>query len=587
MRKLIAVILSFTFLSLFVGCGSGNQEKGDAETVLTPAKGGKFYGGVFKVNEAEYIKNLFPLSIIDIYSYRIASQIYEGLFKFDQKTLQITPSLVDSYAKSDDQLVYTFKLKDNVFFHDDKCFESGKGRKLSAKDILYSFNLICTYNKNNQYAHLFTDIVVGAKDYYNASKADLTFTKSPEGQSGVSGFKVIDELTFEVTLEKPNSMFLYNLARPGAFIFPKEAYEAYGEDMRTKCVGTGPYQIASVDEDISIILSKNDNYHGKDEHGNQLPFLKAIVVSFVKDKKIEFLKFKKGELDMMYRVPTEDIIDILAESDETNENFKYHLQRTPEMSTQFLAMNNAGKIFNDINIRKAFNFAIDRQRILEYILNGEGYMEGHFGITPPVFDNYDIEDIQGYKYNLDSAKYYLAKAGYADGKGFPKVTLDLNTEGEQYSNVALEVKKQLKDKLNIEIELKISPFAQIAEKSIMGRYDFLRLAWIADYPSPENYLWAYYSKTLPKNLEDKSWPNLIRYSNPKFDVEYEKALGASDQKTAMVNFKKAEQILMQDAPFVVLWYDEGYRLIQRNIKDFPNNPMQYRDFSTVYFEKSN
>ncbi|MBB6463814.1 ABC transporter substrate-binding protein [Flammeovirga kamogawensis] len=586
MRKLIAITFSFLILAVFMGCGPTNPTEKDAENKLTPTSGDKFYGGVFRVNESEYIKNLYPLSIIDIYSYRIASQIYEGLFKFDQKTLQVVPSLVDSYAKSDDQLVYTFKLKDNVYFHDDKCFENGKGRKLSAQDVVYNFNLICTYNRNNQYAHLFTDIVKGAAEYYDATKENLSFVRTPEGLEGVAGFKVIDALTLEITLLKPNSMFLYNLARPGAFIFPREAVENYGEDMRTKCVGTGPFQIASVDEDISINLSKNENYHGVDEFGNKLPFLKAISVSFIKDKKIEFLEFKKGELDMMYRIPTEDIIDVLTESDETNENFKYHLQRIPEMSTQFLAMNNQGKIFKDINIRKAFSFAIDRQRILEYILNGEGYMEGYHGITPPVFKNYDIEQITGYKMNIDSAKYYLAKAGYPDGKGFPKVTLDLNTEGEQYSNVALEVKKQLKDKLNVNVELKISPFAQIAEKSIMGRYDFLRLAWIADYPSPENYLWAYYGKTLPENPEEKSWPNLIRYSNPKFDVEYEKALASVDQNQAMVHFMNAEKILMADAPFIVLWYDEGYRLIQRYVEDFPNNPMQYRDFSTVYFDKT-
>ncbi|KXX67903.1 ABC transporter substrate-binding protein [Flammeovirga sp. SJP92] len=587
MKKLIAITFSLLTLITFIGCTPGDSDNKSEENTLTPAKGNKYYGGVFRVNESEYIKNLYPLSIIDIYSYRIASQIYEGLFKFDQQTLQVTPSLVESYAKSDDQLVYTFKLKDNVYFHDDKCFEGGKGKKLTAQDIFYSFNLICTYNKNNQYAHLFTDIVVGAAEYYNATKEDLSFIRTPKGLEGVSGFKVIDEHTFEVTLIKPNSMFLYNLARPGAFIFPREAREFYGDDMRTKCVGTGPFQIASVDEDISIILSKNENYHGTDEFGNKLPFLKAIVVSFIKDKKIEFLEFKKGELDMMYRIPTEDIIDILTESDESSANYKYRLQRVPEMSTQFLALNNQSKVFSDVNVRKAFNYAIDRQRILEYILNGEGYMEGYNGITPPVFKNYDIGEIRGYSMNIDSAKYYLAKAGYPNGKGFPKITLDLNTEGEQYSNVALEVKKQLKDKLNINIELKFSPFAQIAEKSIMGRYDFLRLAWIADYPSPENYLWAYYSKTLPENPNEKSWPNLIRYKNPKFDVEYEKALAATTQDEALKHFMKAEQILMADAPFIVLWYDEGYRLIQRSVQDFPNNAMQYRDFSAVYFDKTN
>jgi peptide/nickel transport system substrate-binding protein len=576
MRAGLLVLVTSVALTFLSGCG-GNE--GDSRVgELKPAKGGRYYGGVFRLNESEYIKNLFPHSIVDVYSYRIANNIYEGLLKFDQETLSLTNSLAESYTVDESNTVYTFKLKDDVYFHDDPAFKDGQGRKLTAEDVAYSFTQLSTQTAENQSFHLVKDIVKGANDYFTASAGG----KKPG--NAVEGIKVIDPLTIQITLEEPNSMFLYNLARPGAFIFPKEAFEKYGLDMRTKTVGTGPFMLQSVDADNQIILGRNENYHGVDEFGNKLPFFDAINVRFLQDKKVELLEFKKGNLDMMYRLPTDYIIEILAESgtDAAGGYSKYDLQRDPEMSTQMLILNNQHPVLKNLDVRKALNFAIDRQKILDYVLNGEGYMEGYHGVTPPAFKNYDITKISGFRYNVDSAKYYLSKAGYPNGKGFPKLTLDLNPEGERYTNVALEVQHQLQQNLNIQIDMQILPLAQIAEKSMAGKYAMLRLAWIADYPSPENYLWAFYGKTIPDSEDEDSYPNLSRYSNPAFDKLYEAALRAETDEEAMQYFHQAEKLLMKDAPAIVLWYDEGYRLLQSNVKNFPNNPMQFRDFAEVY-----
>ncbi|PWJ36109.1 ABC transporter substrate-binding protein [Sediminitomix flava] len=569
MKKLL--LLSFATV-FFFSCGAPKKEKEEAAVQFTPANGNKYYGGVFKLNESEYIKTLFPHSIVDIYSYRVASQIYEGLFKFNSKTLEVENGLVDSYELDDSQTLYTFYLKKNAFFHDDACFEGGKGREVTASDIEYCFNLLSTPSRINQNFHLFDHVVKGAREFYQAKREKV------EGPSKVEGIKVVNDHTIQIELERPNSMFLYNLARPGAFIFPKEAFELYGEDMRTKSVGTGPFKLASVDEDISIILRKNENYYGVDELGNELPFLDGIHMTFVKDKKIEFLKFQNNELHMMYRVPTDFLIEVL-------ENDSYLIDRSPEMSTQYLAINNAHEVFEDINVRKAFSFAVDRKRILEFVLSGEGYKEGVNGVTPPAFKSYDIDNIDGYNYSPDSARIYLKKAGFPNGKGFPKITLDLNTEGDNYRNVAVELEKQIKLNLNVDVEIKISPISQIIDKSMSGNYQLLRLAWVADYPSPENYLWAFYSKTLPENIAEKSYPNMTRYKNAEFDQFYEKALLASSNKEAFDYFMKAEKVLMKDAPVIVLWYDEGYRILQPNVRNLVNNPIQYRDFSRVYFEQ--
>ena len=572
------------FLKIFVISGllfSSCTPSAPVENIyeLKETKGGRFYGGMFKLNESEYIKSLNPLSIIDVYSYRVASQVYEGLFKFNQVDItHVETSLVESYMVSDDQTKYTFHLRKGVFFHNDECFEGGKGREFTSADVLYCFKRLCTQDKNNLSFNLFSGIVKGADEYYKATKGGNT----PD--IDLTGVKAIDDYTVEIELLKANSVFLFNLARPGAFIYPKEAVEKYGDEMRIKCVGTGPFNIDMIDEDISILLKRNENYYKTDEFGNKLPYLSAINVRFLKDKKIELMEFKKGNLDMMYRLPTDHIIEILDDA-ATNEDGtapQFELQREAEMSTQYLAFNNFKGIFTDINVRKALSFAIDREKILDYVLNGEGYDIGKYGFTPPSFRNYDITEIQGYNFNLDSARLYLKKAGYPEGKGFPEVTLDLNAEGERYTNVATEVQKQLKDHLNINININVAPISQITEKSLSGSFDLLRLAWVADYPSPENFLWFFYSKNLPENLEDKSYPNFTRYNNPEFDKYYEKALNSLNEVEANKNFMIAEKLLMKDAPVLMLWYDEGYRLLQSYIKNFPNNPMQYRDFTQVY-----
>jgi peptide/nickel transport system substrate-binding protein len=567
-------------VSALFACSS---ETSDTSNALTPAKGNRFYGGIFRLNETEYIRSLFPLNIVDAYSYRVATQIYEGLFKFDQSNLHVNPSLAESYDKDESGTTYTFKLRQGVKFHDDPCFPDGKGRELVASDVEYVFKRLCTPNRDNQAFHVFDGVILGAKDFYESAKAG----KVPDK---IEGITVKDSYTIEMKLEKPNALFLHYLARPEAFIFPKEAYDKYGVEMRIKAVGTGPFMVSSVDEDVAIILKKNPNYYGTDEFGNKLPFLEGIHINFIKDKKTELFEFRKKNLEMVYRLPTDHIIEIVDEIKNAGTNKPYFLDRQPEMQTQFFAFNNTSETFKNVNVRKAFSFAIDRERILDFVLMGEGYAPGHHGITPPSFRDkdkgyvYDIEEIYGYTFNADSARFFLSKAGYPNGKNFPKIYLDLNAEGERHVNVALEVKKQLKDVLNVELEFLVSPHAQITEKSVSGNYELIRLAWQADFPSPESFVRMLYGKDVPSEIGKPSYPNLPRYKNPKVDELYEKGLASNNTVEAYEYFRKAENLAMLDAPFIVLWYDEGYRLTQPYVKNFPNNAMQFRDFSQVYLE---
>lgn len=568
--------------SVLLAFSCSKEQKETIQQTSAEAKGGRYYGGVLRLNETEYMRSLYPPSITDAFSFRIAAQIYEGLFELDQADLSLKKCLVEDYTVDTAGTTYTFKIRKGVHFHDDPCFPDGKGRELKASDIEYCFTQLCTQSINNQGFIVFKGLLKGADKYHAASING----KAPSYP--IEGLQVLDDYTIKVSLLKPSSVFLYDLARPFTLIYPKEAKEKYGFDMRVKAVGTGPFKLANVDEDISIILKKNQAYHAKDQFGNPLPFLDAVDIKFIKEKKTELFEFKKGNLDMVYRLPAEHVAEILesVNAGGNNEYSAYELQQTPEMATQFYTFNNRGKVFSNKHLRKAISFAIDKQKIFDLVLNREGFAPGHKGIIPPAFKKYPVDSVRGYSFNLDSARHYLRKAGYPEGKGFPKVTLELNSDGERNSNVANEVVRQLKEHLNINIEMKVMPFSQLVENIINGKSEFYRVGWLADFPNPENFLSLFYGKDVPSNPEEKSFPNFARYINPKYDMLYEKALASNDAHQASKHFFQAEQVLMEDAPIVVLWYDMGFRLLQGHVRNFPNNALQHRDYSEVYLEKT-
>lgn len=579
MKKYINKTLLFYGLFAFI-LSSCEGDKTKSEKDIQQAKGGRIYGGVFRLNETEFFKNLYPLNIIDAIAARIASQVYEGLTKFNQGDItNPRPALAESYTMDSTGTVYTFKIKKGVFFHDDPCFPDGKGREVKAQDLKYCFDRVATKDiNNNAFTQSFKDRVVGANEYYDGG---------PNAE-GVKGIKMIDEYTLQFTLLKPYSPFLQILALPTMVAYPKEAIDKYGPSgLRAYAVGTGPFRLKSVDDDVSVSLVKNENYYGQDSFGNRLPFLDAIQIQFIHDKKTELFEFKKGNLEMIYRLPTEYIIDILT-TENTNlkgEYVKYELQRGPEMSTQFYEFLNSSGVFKNKKVRQAFNYAVDRQKIIDFVLNGAAEEAG-IGISPPTFKGYDIHLLPAYHLDVDKARQLLSEAGYPNGKGFPKIMLDINSGGGYHINVAEEVVKQLRDHLNIDISMNVLSFAQKIEKSQTGKSDLWRAGWIADFPSPENFLWLMYGKDVPEEIGQVSYPNTCRYKNSEFDKLYESALTARTLEESYKLFMEAEKIVIDDAPHMILWYDESYRILQSYVKNFPNNAMQYRDLSEVYLDKS-
>ena len=237
-------------------------------------------------------------------------------------------------------------------------------------------------------------------------------------------------------------------------------------------------------------------------------------------------------------------------------------------------------------MRQAFSYAIDRDKIISDVLNTEAFGAGICGITPPGISGYDITEIKGYSFNAEKAKKLLAEAGYPDGKNFPKVNIELNSGGGKYPEVVEEVKKQLKRVLNIEVDYTVVPFAQKIEDSKFGKADMFRSGWVADYPSPENFLRTLYGADVPESMELPSYPNSPRYKNPVYDSLVVKGAQGKSEEDSYKYFLQAEQLMMNEAPLIILWYGENLKMIHSFVKNFYFNPMNYKDFSEVYIKKN-
>ncbi len=575
MKKVIPFLLIISFF--IISCSDNKKEKNIVKKV---AKGDYCYGGNLKVNENGTYHTLYPYNIIDITSLRIASQIYEGLVKYDMKDLSIIPSIAKSWTIDSTGKTYTFILKDSVKFHDDPCFSDNIGRLVTSEDVVYSFKLLCTYSKSNQYfKNTFSGRVLGADEYYEASKNGVP-------NFDIKGIKAIDSKTVQITLSQPSSTFIYAMAQPGTFIVPKEGVEKYGEELK---IGTGPYKMANNLNKDTLILTKNYNYYEFDSLGNQLPYIDSITITFINSKDEEFELFKKEQLDIITNINSESFNQIIQENiaDFNSKNPKYVSDRKTDMTVYYLLFNMQNKLLLNKDLRLALIYAIDKQKIIKQILKSEDIEDVILGITPKnTFNNYDsLKTLTGLNYDLVKARECLKKAGYSDVNKLPKIKLLINNRENVNTIIAQSIQTQLLNNLGIKIEYENIPIKEQLQNAQYGKFDMLLTTWTADYPSPESFLWLFYGKNNPKLEKDPSFPNFGRYINNDYDKLYEEGKKSLKTKESYLKFAQAEQILINDAPFSAIWYPENNRIYYSKVKGFYFNALKYVDYSKVYIKK--
>lgn len=571
-------LVGISAVVVFAGCGGGGGGEQPSGSQFRAAKGGKFYGGLYRTNEVGELRSLDPVGINDVTSHHIAHQIYDLLLDFDEN-LHLQPELAERWEISPDGLTYTYHLRKGIKFNDDPCFKGGKGRVFTAEDVKYSLTRVCDARTGTLGFDYFRGKVEGVDEYYAATQAaaggDPTIKE-------VSGFIVKDSLTFQIRLVKPFAPFEYYVALGMSYIHPHEAVEKYKRDFFQHPVGTGAFRFVSWTPDRECILERNPNYWKTDEAGNQLPLLDKVRISFIKDEKSQLFELRSGNLEECYRIPGEFFPTVVgADKKPMGDYAKFQLMHLPAMSTQYYGMLTNSKEFSDKRVRRAFSMAIDRERIVKYVIKGQAYAPGYNGIVPPSMPDYPSDSTRGYKFDPVAARALLAEAGFPNGKGLPPITLQLNNGGGRNLQIAEAVQAMLKENLGVDIGLKQVEFAKHLDEIDAGRASFFRLGWIADYPDPENFLNLMYGALVPTD-EKPSPINHTRYRNPEFDRIFAQAITTTDRAARLKLYRQAEQIGMDDAPMMIVFYDEDYRLLAPYVEDYHNNAMDRRTYEYIW-----
>ncbi len=566
---------SFVFFIILL-CGTlfpSCSRKAGIQHSLREGSGGKKLGGTFHVNETADIRSLDPVQMNDQSSVQVGENVYDRLLEFDEG-LNLIPGLSALPEISKDGLTYTYHLRTDAYFHDDACFPNGKGRKFVASDAIYCYTRALDRTTNTG-AEPYFKYIKGGPAYYESNKL-------PSG--GLPGMQALNDSTLVITLEKPFSPFLFYPAVGFGFIYPHEAVEHYGRDFVFHPVGTGAFKFVEYKQAQYCNLVRNERYWKHDSAGNQLPYLDTLQFSFILDNKVEIEQFQAKKLDHVYRIPSEFFQDMVDDHKELKGNWKkYNLVHVPALAVQFYGFNCTTPPVNNRHLRRAIAFAVDRDKIIKYILKGQAAGPGVHGIVPPSMPGYPVDLVHGFRFNPDSALAELALAKKELGGTIPDVTLYLNAGGGRNTEVAEAIQSQVKENLGINLQLQMLEFSQLTPRIDDGKAPFFRLGWIADYPNPENFLNLLYGKSIPPS--GPSTINSTRYNNPEFDRLFEAAINETDRVKSYQDFAEAENVAIQDAPYVVLYYDEDYHLLQPNVRDFPANAMFQLDMKYCWFSE--
>lgn len=515
-------------------------------------------GNVFHYNEFSGIPTLDPAFAKSQATMWPAHQLFNTLVEIDDN-LHIVPSIAKSWDISPDRTVYTFHLRTDVFFHDDAAFKNGKGRKMIADDIEYSLYRII--------------------DKQVASPGSWIFNRKVDS---IQPFKAIDDSTFQVKLLHPYNPVLGILSMQYCSVVPKEVVAMYGSDFRRHPVGTGPFRFVAWEEGQALVLKKNESYFEKDSAGNRLPYLDGIKVTFYDSKATEFLLFRQKELEFINDIEASFKDEVLTKSGTLRKSWegKIALHTSPYLNIEYLGIlvDSTNQLLKSspmrwVKIRQAINYGFDRRKMILYLRNSLG-TPAESGFVPMGLPSFDSSIVKGYNYNPAKAKQLLASAGYPDGKGLPVIKL---LTIAIYADMANFIAKQLEES-GIPVQVEVVQKSLLLDMTSNSRAAFFRGSWIADYPDAENYLSVFYSK-------NPAPPNYTRYNNPAFDDFFEKAIAETNDSLRYKLYQQADQVMMNDAPVVPLWYDKAVHLVQPYVKGFYPNALNLLELRYTQLEK--
>ncbi|WP_118949597.1 ABC transporter substrate-binding protein [Taibaiella helva] len=509
---------------------------------------------IFRYNQISGMETLDPAFAKSLAIMWGTHFLYNTLLEVDSG-LNTVPSLATHWTLSPDGLDYTFHLRRDVYFHDNDAFPGGRGRRMTAADVVYSFNRLV--------------------DPATASAGAWIFNGRVRAQNP---FEAPDDTTVLIHLREPFRPLPQILTMQYCSVVPHEVVAKWGKDFRNHPCGTGPFQFRYWDEGNMLVLHRNLHYWERDEAGARLPYLDAVQVSFNDTRAMEFLLFNQKKIDFINGIDGSMKDMVLTRKGTLRPEFagRIRLEKQPYLYTEYLAFvidstnpavkNNPVKLKK---IRQAINYAIDREKIVTYFRNGVG-VPATRGFVPLAMPGLGYAAFEGYRYDPAKALALLSEAGFPNGEGLPVITL---TVPDVYVDICNFVASQLGE-VGIRTQVQVMLMGLLRQMMTRSQLPFFKAGWVADYPDAETFLACFYS-------EFPAPPNYTRFRNPTFDRWYRQSLQAASDTQRYALYARMDSLVGSEAPVVPLYYDEMLHFTQKNITGLQSNALNIIDLRRV------
>lgn len=481
-------------------------------------------GGSIIVTYKDDVSTLDPAIGYDWQNWSMIKSLFDGLMDYEPGTSTLTPDLAESYTISDDGQTFTFKLRPGVKFHN--------GREMTAEDIKYSIERVVNPETQSPGAGFFGSIA-GFDEVSGGSASTL------------SGITVVDPLTVEFKLSRPDATFLHVMAINFAFVVPKEEVEKYGPDFGKNPVGTGAFKLAEWTLGQRLVFQRNTDYWH-----TGLPKLDTITFEVGQEPTVALLRLQRGEID----IPGDGIPPAQFLQVKDDPAFKDLIIEGGQLHTGYVTMNTKMPPFDNVAVRKAVNMAINKDRVVR-IINGRAVPANQ--PLPPTMPGY-AKDYAGYPYDVDGAKKLLADAGFADG--FTTELYVANTDPNP--RIAQAIQQDLAA-IGIKAEIKSLAQANVIEAGGTPNGAPMiwsgGMAWIADFPDPSNF----YGPILGCGGAVEGGWNWAWYCNEELDAKATAAdsiVDASKASEREAMWRDIYLAIMEDAPWAPVFNEQRFTI---------------------------
>jgi oligopeptide transport system substrate-binding protein len=466
---------------------------------------------------------LDPAQVFDTNSSEYVVHLFGGLVTID-KDLKIVPDIAKAAPDiSSDGKTYTFHLRDDVVF-------TGSNRKVTAQDFKYSLERAADPKTDSPTADTYLGDIVGAKDMIRGRA------------NSISGIKVVDDSTLQIQIDAPKPYFLAKLTYPTSFVVDKQQIDSDPRNWTRHPNGTGPFTLKEWNIGKDVILVPNPRYH------LGVPALKEVDYNLAGGSVLT--QYENNEVDLA-GVGINDIERVRDKNDPLNKQF----HEKPALSTGYIGFNTQKPPFDDPKVRQALSEAIDKDQLVNVILKNEA--DKATGILPPGMPGFSKET-KGLPFDVNAAKQLLQDSKYAGN--LPAIQLTLSGQGANVDPLTQAIIQMWKTNLNVDVTVQQEETATFFSDVQQGKLQMYTEAWGADYPDPQDFLSVLF-------LSD-SKQNDSKYNNPQVDDLLHQADTTLDNAKRMDLYHQAEQIIVNDAPWIPLTWDKDEYLVKPYVKGY-------------------